>query len=382
MRHDPARLLDATVEAAVPLLVGTFVVVGVVVRADPGTRAAALALGLAAAATLIARRRLPATTLMVSGGLVLALFAVDQSAGAIAVVAPGAALYSFALMRGRTHLVLAAIGAATAVFVADTFIVGGHPHAITLQTVAHVTLVAVPLLAAEALRNRRAYVKLLVERLALAERNRDDEAKRRVEQERLRIARDLHDVVAHTLTTINVQAGVAAHLLDRDPSNARAALTTIAEASHEALDELRTILGVLREGNDDDAPLQPAPNLEDVDELIAQARSVGLNVRLDREGAQPEHNAVQLAAFRIVQEALTNIRRHAAGASARVSISFRPDRLLLAVENAAGSATDADGRGVGILGMRERAIALGGTLDVGGFATGFRVSADLPYRRL
>ncbi len=304
---------------------GTFVVVGVVVRADRDARTAALALGLAAAATLIARRRLPATTLMVSGGLVLALFAVDQSAGAIAVVAPGAALYSFALMRGRTHLVLAAIGAAAAVFVADTFLVGGHPHAVTLQTVAHVTLIAVPLLAAEALRNRRAYVKLLVERLALAERSRDEEAKRRVEQERLRIARDLHDVVAHTLTTINVQAGVAAHLLDRDPGNARAALTTIAEASHEALDELRTILGVLRESNDDDAPLQPAPNLEDVDDLIAQARSVGLNVCLDRDGEQPEHvpDAVQLAAFRIVQEALTNIRRHAAGASSRVSISFR-----------------------------------------------------------
>ena len=384
MRHDPARLLDLAVEAAVPLLVGTFVVVGVVVRADPDTRTAALALGLAASATLVARRRLPAATLMVSGGLLLALFAVDQSAGAIAVVAPGAALYSFALMHGRTPLVLAAIGAAAAVLVADTLLVGGHPHAITLQTVAHVTLVAVPLLAAEALRNRRAYVNLLVERLQLAERSRDEEAKRRVEQERLRIARDLHDVVAHTLTTINVQAGVAAHLLDRDPSNARAALTTIANASHETLDELRTILGVLREGNDDDAPLQPAPNLADVDDLIAQARSVGLNVRLDRDGEQPEHvpDAVQLAAFRIVQEALTNVRRHAVGASARVSISFRADRLLLAVESATGTATNADGRGVGILGMRERATALGGTLDAGVFAKGFRVSADLPYWRI
>jgi signal transduction histidine kinase len=315
---------------------------------------------------------------------VLALFALNHAAGSIAVIAPATALYSLTLLRGRIHLVVAATAAVAAVVAADTILAGRHLHTVTLQTLAHVALVAVPLLAAEALRNRRSYIKLLLERLDLAERTRDDEAQRRVEQERLRIARDLHDVVAHTLTTINVQAGVAAHLLDRDPGHARAALRTIADASHEALDELRTILGVLRERDDDGAPLQPAPTLESMSELIAHARDVGLDVRLDIDGEQPERipDAVQLAAFRIVQESLTNARRHAAGASACVSLTYRPDRLLLAVENAQGLSSNIDGGlGVGILGMRERATALGGTLDADRSSDGFRVAAELPYRR-
>jgi signal transduction histidine kinase len=380
VKRDASQLFDA----AVPVLVGAIVVVGVTLRADPGTRPVAVALGAAAAATLLARRRLPAATLALSGGLVLALFALDHAAGSIAVVAPATALYSLALMRGRIHLVIAAAAAVAAVVVADTLLAGRHLHTVTLQTLAHVALVAVPLLAAEALQNRRSYIKLLLERLELAERTRDDEAQRRVEQERLRIARDLHDVVAHTLTTINVQAGVAAHLLDREPAHARAALTTIADASHEALDELRTILGVLRERNDDGAPLQPAPTLASVGALIEHARAVGLDVRLDIDGEQPDRvpDAVQLAAFRIVQESLTNARRHAGGASACVSLTFRTDRLLVAVENAQGSSSTIDGGlGVGILGMRERATALGGTLDADRSADGFRVAAELPYRR-
>src|SRR5262249_16557146 len=165
--------------------------------------------------------------LAASGGLVLALFAVDHAAGPVAVVAPAIALYSLALWRGRMQLVVALGAAAAAALVAELFLSGHNANALTLQTAAHVALVAVPVLAAEALRNRRAYVRLLLERLEQAERTREDEAQRRAEQERLRIARDLHDVVAHTLTTINVQAGRPAHLLDRDPGNARSALPTI-----------------------------------------------------------------------------------------------------------------------------------------------------------
>jgi signal transduction histidine kinase len=366
------------------VVVGVVVAVGVSVRADADTRPIAIALALAAAATLFARRRFPTVTLAVSGGLVLALFAIDHAAGAIAVVAPATALYSLTLMRGRIHFVVAAAATAGAVVLADTLLAGGHPHDLTLQTLAHVALVAVPLLAAEAHRNRRSYIKLLLERLELAERTRDEEAQRRVEQERLRIARDLHDIVAHTLTTINVQAGVAAHLIDRDPDNARSALKTIEGASHEALDELRAILGVLRNPDVDGVPLEPAPNLDSVRDLIERARGVGVDVRFDIDGDQPDRvpEAVQLAAFRILQESLTNARRHAAGASARVQLTFRPDRLLLAVENAAGAGADVDGHiGVGILGMRERAVALGGTLHAAESPTGFRVAAELPFRR-
>src|SRR5262245_40978787 len=268
-------------------------------------RPLALALALAAAMTLALRRSAPTATLAITGALVLALFAVDHAAGSVAVIAPAIALYSLALSRGRVHLVAAVVAAAAAVMVADVFLAGRHPYALTLQTAAHVALVAVPVLAAEALRNRRSYVQLLLERVELAERTSEAEAERRAEQERLRIARVVHDVGAHTLTTISVQAGVAAHLLDRDVSPARKALATIEPASHEALDELRAILGVLRERNGT-VPLDPSPGLDSLGALVARFRESGDEVRLDVDGTPPERvpDAVQLAAFRIVQESL------------------------------------------------------------------------------
>ena len=381
MKRDAAHLLDA----AVLLLAGVIVVVGVALRADASTRPLALTLALAATATLALRRSAPTTTLAISGALVLALFAVDHAAGAVAVIAPAIALYSLALSRGRIHLVAAVVAAAAAVMIADVFLAGHHPRALTLQTAAHVALVAVPVLAAEALRNRRSYIHLLLERLELAERTREEEAQRRAEQERLRIARELHDVVAHTLTTINVQAGVASHLLDRDPSHARNALARIEAESHEALDELRAILGVLREARNGTAPLEPAPDLAALGALIEQTRSAGLRVSLEIEGEQPQHipDVVQLAAFRILQESLTNARRHAPGAEAHVQLAYGAERLHLAIENDTGNTATASGSrpGVGILGMRERAAALGGTFQAQRSGRRFSVVAELPYRR-
>jgi len=200
----------------------------------------------------------------------------------------------------------------------------------------------------------------------------------------LRIARDLHDAVAHALTSINVQAGVAAHLLDRDPAHARAALVTIEEATHEALDELRAIVGVLREHDGERAPLDPAPNLDAVGELVERARTNGLDVSLDIRGEQPERLAetVQLAGYRIVQESLTNARRHAAGTPARVGLAFEPDRLLITIESGVGATGNgSNGAGTGLIGMQERAAAVGGTLTAAPGPHGFRVAAELPYRR-
>jgi signal transduction histidine kinase len=373
------------VDAAVLVLVGGIIAVGVTVRADASARPFALALGLAAAAVLVLRRRAPTATLLASGALVLSLFALDHAAGSVAVIAPAFALYSLALTSGRLRLVAVVVVGAAAVVVIDLFLVGHDANAFTLQTAAHVALIAIPVLAAEALRSRRAYVQVLLERLALAEREREEAAQRRAEQERLRIARDLHDVVAHTLTTINVQAGVAAHLVDRDASHARDALATIETASHEALDELRAILGVLREAGNGNAPLEPAPDLAALGALIEQARRTGLHVSFEVEGEQPQRvpDAVQVAAFRILQEALTNARRHAPGAEAQVSLAYGADRLRLAVENDMGYADNANGGrpGVGILGMRERATALGGSLQAQRAGERFRVVAELPHRR-
>src|SRR5215831_13511965 len=260
------------IDAVVPLMAGAVIAVGIALRADASTRPLALTLGLAAGGALVLRRRAPTLTLAVSGAHVLGLFAIDAAAGAIAVIAPGIALYWLALTRGRVHLLAAVVAAAAAVVVADVVFAGHHTRAPTLQTAAHVALVAIPVLAAEALRNRRAYVRVLLERLEQAERTREEEAQRRAEQERLRIARDLHDVVAHTLTTINVQAGVAAHLADREPGRAGSALAAIEAASHDALDELRAILGVLREPGVADVPLEPAPGLDGVRSLVDRFR--------------------------------------------------------------------------------------------------------------
>src|SRR5262245_46345956 len=143
------------IDGAVPLLAGAVIAVGIALRADASTRPLALTLGLAAGGALVLRRRAPTLTLAVSGALVLGLFAIDAAAGAIAVIAPGIALYSLALTRGRVHLAAAVVAAAAAVMVADV-VFAGHAHAPTLQTAAHVALVAIPVLAAEALRNRRA----------------------------------------------------------------------------------------------------------------------------------------------------------------------------------------------------------------------------------
>ncbi|GHB55836.1 two-component sensor histidine kinase [Streptomyces cirratus] len=200
---------------------------------------------------------------------------------------------------------------------------------------------------------------------------------RRAGEERLRIARELHDVLAHSLSVIHVQAGVGLALLDSDREQARTALTTIKAASKEALGEVRQVLDTLRAPGE--APRAPAPGLGRLDELVAQAASAGLTVTVEGEpGALPA--ATDLAAFRIVQEALTNVVRHSASRTARVRIARGPGRLELGVDDD-GPATgdEAGGSGTGLIGMRERAAAQGGTMEAGPRPDGgFRVLARLP----
>ena len=374
------RYLPRLLDSAMPLL--TAAVITGAILLQPGGHRWLLALGVPAGLVLFLRHRAPTVTLVVSAALAIAVLVFDHAAGAITAIAPAAALYAFALARRRWHLVIATSVAVVAVVVADVFLVGSRP--LPIQTAVHVVLIATPLLAAEALRNRRSYVRVLRERLDLAERTREEEAQRRVEQERLRIARDVHDVVAHSLTSINVQAGVALHLLDRKPDTARDALTTIQSASHDALDELRGVLGVLRDAEGEKAPLRPIPGLREIKGLVEQASESGLEVALQMEGDEPEQipDTVQLAAYRIVQESLTNARRHAPGREVRVCLDFRPGQLCVAVENdEAVEHIPTSTCGVGIRGMRERATALGGTFGAGSEQGRFRVRADLPYQR-
>ena len=375
----------AVLDAAVPVLVGAVIFAGAFLHGGASERPLPLILGAAAALSLVARRRAPAWTLALSSALVLVLFHVDHATGTVAVIAPAVALYSLALTRGRLQQLLAAVAAVSAVVLADVL----HPGRLTLlQTLGHVLLVAIPLLAAEAIRTHRSYLSLLLERLQLSERARKQEAERRAEQERMRIARELHDVVAHTLTEINVQAAAAAERATA--GSERDALERIERTSHTAIAELRAILGVLRDPGSPSAPVAPAPGVHNITELVDRARDSGALVQLTITGAQPPRvaDAVSLAAYRIVQESLTNARRHASGAPVAVKLGFGSSCLSIAVQNGSVAALDgASGSengngtapGVGLQGMHERATAVGGTLQAGPTGHGFQVAAELPY---
>ncbi|MEU3689260.1 sensor histidine kinase [Streptomyces narbonensis] len=237
--------------------------------------------------------------------------------------------------------------------------------------------------AGDAVRSRRAFVDAIRERAERAERTREEEAGRRVAEERLRIARDLHDVVAHHIALVNVQAGVAAHVMDKRPDQAKEALAHVREASRSALDELRATVGLLRQSGDPEAPTEPAPGLAVLDGLLDSFRKAGLPValaRADGDGALPA--TVDLAAYRIVQEALTNVRKHA-GPDAEAEVSVvrvgRTVEITVLDNGTPQPAVPADSGGHGLLGMRERVSALGGTLTAAPrYGGGFRVQAILP----
>ncbi|WP_092651279.1 sensor histidine kinase [Actinopolymorpha singaporensis] len=221
------------------------------------------------------------------------------------------------------------------------------------------------------------------ERVKESRRAKAAEAAGRVSEERLRIARELHDVVAHNISLINVQAGVALHLMDAQPEQARTALTAIKQASKEALVELRSVLGVLRQV-DEPGPRQPAPSLRRLTELAARTRAAGLDVRVEVEGTpEPLPSSVDTAAYRIVQEALTNVLRHAGARSAVVRVAYADTAVTVEVtDDGCGTPSgggDELGGGSGLPGMRERVGALGGRLHVGPLpGGGFRVYAELP----
>ena len=217
------------------------------------------------------------------------------------------------------------------------------------------------------------------QRRQAAERTRAEEARRRAGEERMRIARELHDVLAHNISLINVQAGVALHLMDEQPGQSRTALVAIKQASNDALGELRSVLDVLRQG-DEAPPRAPASGLAQLDSLVAGAGATGLEVRTRVEGPpRPLPAGTDLAAFRIVQESLTNVTRHAGPASATVLVRYGPDDLTVRVDDDGRGPAAATGPGNGIRGMRERVAALGGELTTGVRpGGGFRVQARLP----
>ncbi|MGW1239416.1 sensor histidine kinase [Streptomyces bobili] len=249
-------------------------------------------------------------------------------------------------------------------------------------------------------RNRRAYLEAVEERARRAEQNRESEARRRVAEERVRIARELHDLVAHQITLANAQATVAAHLFDTRPEQTRTSLKELVETTSHALDELRATVGLLRQSGDTAAPAEPAPGLSRLPTLLESFRRAGLEVSVHQEGTvRPLPPGVDLTAYRIVQEALTNVTKHAGTGSARVHLVWTGDRVTITVADDGGgtrttptastgptassgptaSAAADRSPGYGLIGMRERATTVGGHLSAGRRPEGgFFVSAQLP----
>ncbi|MGW0468669.1 sensor histidine kinase [Streptomyces sp. NPDC003027] len=243
----------------------------------------------------------------------------------------------------------------------------------------------------DSLRTRRAYFAQLEERATRLEQEREAQSKVAVAAERARIARELHDVVAHNVSVMVVQADGAAYVMDASPEQAKQALETISSTGRQALAEMRRLLGILRTGEHEEAgEYVPQPDVQQIEDLVDQVRGAGLTVDFKVEGTpRPLPSGVELTAYRIVQEALTNTRKHGgpeAGASVRL-VYFDDGLGLLVEDDGRGATTEmyedggADGRGHGLIGMRERVGMVGGTLDAGPRpGGGFRISALLPLK--
>ena len=344
-----------------------------------GTLALAYALALLHTLPLAARRRFPGAVLGISvaSGLAVAALGVPPFVLGVAILV---AVYSVAAY-GDRWVSLAGLAAA-AVGLAAVQLTPGRVQAPTV--VSNGLVIGAAWLLGHFVGVRRAYTARL-ERTAELERARAELARRAVVEERLRLARELHDVVAHSISVIAVQSGVGAHVAATQPEEAAKALAAIEVTSRAALTELRRLLGVLRQEGEPQGSLAPVPGLADLDGLLAEVAKAGLGVRLRVEGTpSPLPAGVDLSAYRIVQEALTNVVKHAGPARAQVVVGYRDQDVRVEVtdDGRGVTAPTSNGRarvGHGLIGMRERVQVFGGDLEVGPRpGGGFRVAARLP----
>jgi signal transduction histidine kinase len=290
------------------------------------------------------------------------------------------ALYTVAARCERPVSLKAAEWVALPIIVGVTVNSGPHPERI----IPKLALFAIAWVLGDNIRTRRAYLAELEARAARLEREREEQAQRAVIEERTRIARELHDVIAHNVSVMVVQASAGEELFDSDPRRARESLSAVASTGRAALTELRRLLGVIRaeEEHAGAAAYAPQPGIEYLAELVAQMRETGLAVELSVLGEPRElPEGVGLCAYRIVQEALTNTLKHADASQARVSVRYVSDALELRItDDGRGAApVNGDTTGHGLIGMRERVALFGGELSVGPLAgQGFEVSARLP----
>lgn len=367
----------------------------VVVDSTPSrsARLAAIPLSFALAAVVALRRKAPERLLLlaVAVGLLQLALGVQANPGNVAFLV---IIYTCASNGARWSSRLALIGGLAA---APVSMLRWPPHTeystiwtTLLQTFFLTVIFALSWVVGDRLRTRKAYYAELEERAARLHREREAQSKAAVAAERARIARELHDVVAHNVSVMVVQADGAAYVLDAAPDQAKQALSTISTTGRQALAEMRRLLGLLRAGDDAGGEYVPQPGVDQLADLIDQVRGAGLPVRFEVAGqARPLSSGVELTAYRIVQEALTNVRKHGGdGASASVLLGFGDASLDLLIEDDGRGARrelyaqgGRDGMGQGLIGMRERIGMVGGTLTAGPRpGGGFRISAVLPLR--
>lgn len=343
---------------------------------------------------LIVRRRLPLVVLATTVGATilhaaLAYESLSTTLGSLI------ALFTVAERCGRRTASLAGLATAAA-FGAIILVKAGIPAALSSLVQTELTVFVAWLMGIWS-RERRQYVGTVEERAIRAEREREARAERAVAEERERIARELHDVVTHHVSVIVIQAGAGLRAIARRPEDVREALTAIDASGRRALADMRRMLGILgpRAGatsaspagvTEADESLAPMPGLDRLGELIEHVRTAGLPVELSIAGeARQLDPGVELSAYRIIQEALTNTLKHAPGARSHVEVRYEPAAVEIRVTDAGGSGGGplaTPGRdGHGLIGMRERVAIFGGSLDAGPAGGGFRVVARLPVDR-
>ncbi|MEU5100232.1 histidine kinase [Streptomyces sp. NPDC020996] len=340
-----------------------------------------LVLSAVACAVLLRRRSHPLVVLLVTTACIMTEGFLGYLLTPLLMGPMLVAQYTVSLLPDRRTTWYSA-AAATAGIALTGFITTDSPHEWIIGLVNPAAWVLMVASFGSYVRVRREYAAARAEHAA---QEREEETRRRVIRERMRIARELHDVVAHHLALANAQAGTAAHLARTHPVQAIAMIEKLPEVTASALRELKATVGLLRQDTDSQE-LAPAPGLEQLPQLVETCASAGLDVSVTREGRpRPLPPGLDLTAYRIVQEALTNITKHAATPSARVRLDYTPHDLTLTITNEAGTRPAAaagfpgHSRGYGLLGMRERALSAGGTFHAGPRPEGgFEVACTLP----
>lgn len=339
--------------------------------------AGAYALILLVAAPYLVRSRYPFAVFTVSMWAIVAYAAIGYNEGGLPIIIIVGIYTVGAYCPGR--LVVAGYSELMVGLVA-LLLLDAPGYAVS-DMIANSAIFGVAVLFGWNVQSRRLRLAALEERAEALEREQEEESRRAVADERLRIAQELHDVVAHSMSVIAVQAGVGMHVADTDAAEAKKALENISTTSRSTLAELRRLLGVLRDDGDG-ANHAPAPGLCDLDRLAREVSDAGVPVELQVEGSISDvPPGVDFTGYRIVQEALTNVLRHAGPSTAKVRVAHAPGALRIEVrDDGRGVNGRSTGTGHGLMGMRERVAVYGGRLDAGPVdGGGFRVTAELPY---